>query len=291
MFNNLLNKVAQVAKSFSDNGDDGLLRAQSTRPNIIGFYTPHPNSGCSSLLASVANELHTPSEPVVIVDLDFVARTQAYYFLSEGDIPYSRSIKARMSNQAIGVQELVNYVDDKPSNIGIIGSSGQEHPMDWALTPEGFYKNLLESLSLQFSYVLVDIPSGINNVETIESILSCDMVYSVIRPIMPQVSELLYVKQIVAGATSTRGVRDKIKPIIQTQVNGNHFTQKDFDDVGLELKGLTYQDLDLMSNMDNCKIPKSIANKNVKNYVETCKAISEEIKGYVNRHVLREDKN
>jgi cellulose biosynthesis protein BcsQ len=290
MLDNLLNKVALVAKSFSDSSVNDF-RVRVNKPNVIGFYTPHSNAGCSALLASVANELHTPSDPVVIVDLDYIARTQAYYFLDEGEIPYSKSIKTRLSNPAVGVQEIVNYAGDKSANIGVIGSSAQEHPMDWALPSEGFYKNLLEALSSQFGYVLVDIPSCINTVECIESIMSCDTVYSVIRPITSQISELLYVKQIVASTTPYRGIRDKIKTVIQTQVNGNHFSVNDFKDAGLELKGNTFQDLDLMSSMDNCKLPKSITNKNVKTYIEFSKALAEEIKASVNRNVVDTNKN
>lgn len=280
-----LDKIGELAKSLSKETDP-MIKRSVARPNVVGFYNPTGGAGTSAIVAHVAEQLHATGDPVVILDLDYLAQTQAKYFLSKDGIPYNKSIRSRILNPSISVSELVCYKGDNPKNVAIVGMSGREHPSDYALTPEEFYKNLIDGLSTMFTYVLVDITGSVNSVEVIESLISCDKVYSVVRPISRDVERLLYVKQLLGNLEHDRGSSDKIISVIQNQIIENDFSVNEFKGLDLVLKGNIFQDIDLMKAFDSCRLISNINTKKVKYFFDVIKSISGEIRTDISKYTV-----
>lgn len=282
----IFDTFAKLAKNFSKE-EDSYIKRNVAKPNVIGFYSPIGGAGTSAIVAHVAKQLHATGESVVILDLDYLAQTQVKYFLNAEGIPYNKSIRSRILNPSVSVAELICYKDDNAKNVGVVGMSGREHPSDYALTQEDFYKNLIDGLSVSFSYVLIDITGSINNVEIIESLLCCDKVYCVTRPISRDVERILYVKQLLGNLEHERGYSDKLVEVIQTQIQDNEFSAAEFRGLDLTLKGNIFQDIDLMKAFDSCELITNVNTKNVKYFFDVINSVAGDIRTNVSKYTIK----
>ncbi len=267
-----IKKLGEVAKKMSKPViDTTAIRNRSK--NIIGFYGAAENSGTTSLLMNIAEYLQGPSTPTVVVDLTMEAPV-AYKYIEE-EIPDDKSLSRKFRNVTLSPHELVV---GSTNGLGIISMTGYEHPSDYCDIDLTTIEGMLRELSTHYTYVLVDLGTSLNNDATVMGILSCNKVYSVVRPIASQISKLLATKEHIENL----GHINKIKDVIQTLILGNAYTAKEFEETELNLVGNVAQDMDLMVAADNTKYVTAVGkSRAVGNYVKLVQAIGNDIKEIV----------
>lgn len=265
----LFDKLGETLKKFSSPIDENTLVRHRSR-NIIGFYSPAENSGTTSLLCNIAEYLQGPQSPTVVVDFNFESPACYKYFIDAVD--ESRSLLNKIRNRSISTFEIVSGNTDA---FGVVSMSGCEHPSDYCEVSDIIIESILMELSANYKYVLVDLGTSLNADATIHGILTCNKVYSVVRPINTQVSKLMATKEYIENV----GHYNKIKDVIQTMILGNAFSAKDFEEYEFNLVGNVAQDVDLMIAADNSKfITSGGKSKSVARYVELVKSLGEDIK-------------
>lgn len=267
-----IKKLGEVAKKMSKPVvDTTAIRNRSK--NIIGFYGAAENSGTTSLLMNIAEYLQGPGSPTVVVDLTMEAPV-AYRYIKD-EVPDDKSLSRKFRNATLSPHELVV---GSTNGLGIISMTGYEHPSDYCELDLTIIESMLLELSAHYKYVLVDLGTSLNDDATIIGLLTCNKVYSVVRPIASQISKLLAVKEHIENI----GHVNKIKDVIQTMILGNAYSAKDFEETGLSLIGNVAQDMDLMIAADNAKYVTSVGkSKDVGKYVKLVQAIGNDIKEIV----------
>ncbi len=267
-----IKKLGEVAKKMSKPVvDTTAIRNRSK--NIIGFYGAAENSGTTSLLMNIAEYLQGPGSPTVVVDLTMEA-PMAYRYIKD-EVPDNKSLSRKFRNATLSPHELVV---GSTNGLGIISMTGYEHPSDYCELDLTVIESMLLELSAHYKYVLVDLGTSLNDDATIIGLLTCNKVYSVVRPIASQISKLLAVKEHIENI----GHVNKIKDVIQTMILGNAYSAKDFEETGLSLIGNVAQDMDLMIAADNAKYVTSVGkSKDVGKYVKLVQAIGNDIKEIV----------
>lgn len=267
-----IKKLGEVAKKMSKPVvDTTAIRNRSK--NIIGFYGAAENSGTTSLLMNIAEYLQGPGSPTVVVDLTMEAPV-AYRYIKD-EVPDDKSLSRKFRNATLSPHELVV---GSTNSLGIISMTGYEHPSDYCELDLTIIESMLLELSAHYKYVLVDLGTSLNDDATIIGLLTCNKVYSVVRPIASQISKLLAVKEHIENI----GHVNKIKDVIQTMILGNAYSAKDFEETGLSLIGNVAQDMDLMIAADNAKYVTSVGkSKDVGKYVKLVQAIGNDIKEIV----------
>lgn len=267
-----IKKLGEVAKKMSKPViDTTAIRNRSK--NIIGFYGAAENSGTTALLMNIAEYLQGPGSPTVVVDLTMEAPV-AYRYI-EDEIPDDKSLSRKFRNATLSPHELVV---GNTNSLGIISMTGYEHPSDYCDIDLTTIESMLRELSAHYKYVLVDLGTSLNDDATVIGLLTCNKVYSVVRPIAGQVSKLLATKEHIENL----GHVNKIKDVIQTLILGNAYSSNDFEETGLNLIGNVAQDMDLMVAADNAKYVTTVGkSKEVSKYVKLVQAIGDDIKEIV----------
>ena len=267
-----LGKLGDFAKRLSNPVID-TVAIRNRSKNIIGFYSPAENSGTTSLLMNIAEYLQSPATPVIVVDLTMEAPAAYKYIVSE--IPDNKSLSLKFRTSTLSPHELV--VGDTNS-LAVLSMSGYEHPSEYCDIDMSTIEGLLRELAAHYAYVLVDLGTSLNDDATIMGILSCNKVYSVVRPIQPQIAKLLATKEHIENL----GHINKINDVIQTMILGNPYSEKDFSDADLHLIGNVGQDMDLMVAADNAKYATAVGkSRAVAQFVKLVKSIGDDIKEIV----------
>lgn len=268
----IIKKLGEVAKKISKPViDTTAIRNRSK--NIIGFYGAAENSGTTSLLMNIAEYLQSPATPTVVVDLTMECPT-AYKYITD-EIPDEKSLSLKFRNVTLSPHELVV---GSTNGLGVISMSGYEHPSDYCDIDLSTIERMLKELATHYTYVLVDLGTSLNDDATIMGILSCNKVYSVVRPIASQISKLLATKEHIENL----GHINKIKDVIQTIILGNAYSQKEFAETDLNLIGNVAQDIDIMVAADNTKyVTTGGKSRAVANYVKLIQSIGNDIKEIV----------
>lgn len=265
----IFDKIGETLKKFSSPVVDTSLVRHRSR-NIIGFYSPAENSGTTSLLCNIAEYLQGPQSPTVIVDLNLESPACYKYFIDA--IEDNRSMLNKIRNRSMSTFEVVSGNTDA---FGIVSMSGYEHPSDYCEIPDIVIESILMELSSHYKYVLVDLGTSLNADATIQGILTCNKVYSVVRPVNIQVAKLMATKEHIENV----GHYNKIKDVVQTMILGNAYSTGDFEEYGFNLVGNVALDMELMIAADNGKFATASGkSKNIARYVELIKALGEDIK-------------
>lgn len=272
-----ITKLGEFAKKMSKPViDTTAIRNRSK--NIIGFYGVAENSGTTSLLMNIAEYLQGAGSPTVVVDLTMEAPVAYKYVVDE--VPDDKSLALKFRNTTLSPHELVV---GSTNTLGVISMTGYEHPSDYCDIDLSTVEGLLRELSTHYRYVLVDLGTSLNDDATISGILTCNKVYSIVRPIASQISKLLATKEHIENL----GHINKIKDVIQTMILGNDYSSKDFEETELNLVGNVAQDMDLMVAADNAKYVTAVGkSRAVSNYVKLVQAIGEDIKTIVANTVV-----
>ena len=272
-FKNFVISIGKVAKSFSNTVyDDTAVRNRSK--NIIGFYGAAENSGTTTLVANIAEYLSGSHSPTVIVDFNLDAPS-GYRYIVDEEVPENKSLVNKFKNPSLSPSEIV--VGDV-NKLGIVSMTGYEHPADYCSVSLSVIDDLLRVLSTHYKYVLVDLGTSLNSNPTIQGILTCDKVYSIVRPVTAQISKLLATKEHIENL----GHLNKIKDVVQTLCLNDEYSFKDFEETGLNLIGNVALDFDLKVAADNCKIVTQIGkSKAASNYLKLIKSMGEDIKKMV----------
>lgn len=272
-FKNIVSSIGKVAKSFSNPIVDATA-VRNRSKNIIGFYGAAENSGVTTLVANIAEYLSGHNSPTVIVDFNLDAPSGYRYILDE-EVPENKSLVNKFKNPSLSPSEIV--VGDV-NKLGIVSMTGYEHPADYCSVSLSVIDDLLRVLSTHYKYVLVDLGTSLNSNPTVQGILTCDKVYSIVRPVTAQISKLLATKEHIENL----GHLNKIKDVIQTLCLNDEYSFKDFEETGLNLIGNVALDFDLKVAADNCKIVTQIGkSKAASNYLKLVKSIGEDIKKMV----------
>lgn len=265
-------KLGSLAKTFSKPVID-TTTVRNRSKNIIGFYGTEENSGTTSLLMNVAKCLEGTNAPTVVVDLTMESPSAFKYIVAE--IPDHQSLVNKLKNPALSPHELVA---GDTNRLGIISMSGFEHPSDYCDIELTTIESMLNTLSVHYKYVLVDLGTSLNADATIMGILTCNKVYSTVRPVATQISKLITVKEHIENI----GHINKIKDVIQTMILNNPYDSKDYDEIGLNLVGNVPLDIDLMIAADNCKAVTQVGkSKAVAGYLKLVQSLSDDIRDMV----------
>lgn len=265
-----LAKIAKIARTFSRDEGDSLIQRASAK-NIIGFFGPCENSGTTSLLAHVAEALHGPTTPVVIIDLNFKLPTVYSYFVDE--IDPKRSILRKLKTPIFDTQELVNAKD--LGDVGVVSMTGGEVPADYCSVEDKIIINIIKELATRYAYVLIDLGNDLNADATLIGLRECHYVYTCVRPVAKQIEHLMIDREVMNNI----GYKNLIYDVIQTNVIGNSYTPAEFkSDIGMNLIGNIPQDYELMVAFDNQNfVSTRLKSRNVKQFYGIVNTIAKSI--------------
>lgn len=281
MATNFLKKFGEFTKKLTAPTVD-VISTRHRSKNIIGFYSPAENSGTTSLLMNIAEILQSPASPVCVVDFNFSA-PNVYRYLGMTEVPPEKSMSLKFRNTSMSPNELV--IGDTNS-LGVLTMSGIENPSDYCDIVLTVIDSTLRELAVHYKYVLVDLGTSLNDDQTIAGLLTCNKVYSVVRPISSQLIKLMSVQAQIENLNYV----NKIQDVIQTMILDNPISSDDFAESGFNLIGNVTQNADLMIAADNCKyVNSALKGSAVKNYVKLIKSIASDITKIVENTTISSD--
>ena len=207
-----------------------------------------------------------------------------FKYIGIEEVPEEKSMLNKFRTSTMSINELVM---GDTNSLGVVSMSGYESPGDYSDVSLTIVEDMLRELSMHYKYVLVDLGTSLNSECTIQGILTCNKVYSIVRPISSQISKLLAVKEVIGNI----GHINKIYDVFQTMILDNGYSQEDMKDVGLNLVGNIKMDAELMISADNCKyVGSGLKSKESAKYVKLVKQLGEDIKTLVvNSYVISEN--
>ena len=268
----ILEKLANVAKKFS-NIDTNDAGGRNKLRNVIAFYGVAENTGTTSLLYNVAEELHSANTPVCILCLDFKMPTVWRYVTDE--VPDEKTISNKLRNPTLNMQELC--VGKGVNDIAVITMSGYELPADYAEVELYAVKDMIEELCRKYSYVLIDAGTDLNSAATMAALVEADKVYTCVRPVTHQMMKLLGVVEVFESI----GYQRKIYNVIQCQTLDNAYTSSEYAKSKLNLIGNIPFSFELSRCFDNYTLPKTAIKKELKTFNSIVKLIASEIVSYI----------
>ena len=145
---------------------------------VYSIWGPKENSGATFTAINLANALSKYKNKVLLVDLDYINPNISDYLMMEEDGHFidnlnSFALAGNLNSKAIEV----NCV--KKDNLYIL--KGTINPSFTDFTPSEIVSSIIDSLREDFSYVILDVNSSINNTGTYVALKKADKVFTVLN--------------------------------------------------------------------------------------------------------------